>query len=160
MRNFIPVLITLIVAMCLSLLPMPEWTGWARPAWVLMVLTYWAMVMPDQVNVGVAWLAGLFLDVLTGTMIGEHALALTVAIYFVYRFHRRIHMYPMPQQVFSVLIFVLIYQSILYGVQGAVGKLPQSQLYWLSSLTTVLLWPWMSVLMRDYCRWMRVDLAK
>ncbi len=160
MRNLVPILLTLLTALCLSMLPMPESTGWARPAWVLMVLVYWTMIMPYQVNVGIAWAAGLMLDVLTGTMLGEHALALTIVVYLVYRLHRRLNMYPMIQQALSVLIFVLIYQAILYVIQGFVGQAPHSQLYWLSSLTSFLLWPWLAVLMRDYCYWFRLNLAK
>jgi rod shape-determining protein MreD len=160
MRNLIPVGLSLVIAMCLAILPMPEWASWARPAWVLMVLIFWTMKMPYQVNVGLAWCAGLALDVLTGTMLGEHALALTIVIYLVYSFHRRIRMYPMLQQGLSVLVFVLLYQLILYGIQGFVDEPPRSQLYWLCSLTSVLLWPWLSALMRDYSHWVRVDLVK
>jgi len=160
MRNFVPVMLTLLVALCLSILPMPEWTGWARPAWVLMVLIYWTMVLPYQVNVSIAWVSGLMLDILTGTMLGEHALAMTIVVYLVYRLHRRLNMYPMIQQALSVLIFVLIYQLIIYMTQGVVGQVPQSHLYWVSSLTSFLLWPWLAVLMRDYCHWFRLNLTK
>jgi rod shape-determining protein MreD len=159
MRNLIPILITLCIALFLTLLPMPDWAVWARPAWVLMVLIFWAMTLPQQVNVGFAWLSGLALDVLTGTMLGEHAVACTIVIYLVYRSHRRINMYPLLQQGFSILVFVFIYQGILYSIQGFVSDRPQSHWYWLSSLSSMLLWPWLFVVMRDYCQWVRVGLA-
>ncbi len=160
MRNFFPITLTLIAALCLSLLPMPEWLMWARPSWVLMVLIFWALVVPDQMNVGYAWTAGLLQDILTGTLLGEHALAFTVVVYLVYRLHRRINMYPILQQALSVLIFTLIYQSIIYVIQGFIGEAPQSHLYWLSSLTSMLLWPWLFVLLRDFCRWLRIGHVK
>lgn len=159
MRNLILISITLVVAMCLTLLPMPMMTVWVRPAWVLLVLIYWTLAMPYQFNVGYAWCAGLFLDMLTGTLLGLHALAMTLVIYLVYRLHRRIHMYPMLQQAFSVFVFVMIYQAIIYSVQGFIGEQPLSY-YWLGPVTSVILWPWMSVLLRDYCRWVRVGYAK
>ncbi len=160
MRNFPAILATIVVALILTLLPMPEWTGWARPAWVLMVLIYWTMTIPYQVNVGIAWTMGLILDVLTGTMLGEHALALTVVVYLTYRSHMRINMYPMIQQSFSILFFVMSYQFIIYCIQGFVGEPPLSHLYWLSSLTSMLLWPWLYVLLRDYTKWVRIGLTK
>jgi len=104
MRNLVFVMMTLATAMCLALLPMPVWAAWARPAWVLLVLIYWTLVMPYQCNVGLAWCVGLSLDILTGTMLGLHAFAMTLVIYLVYRLHRRIHMYPMLQQAFSLAI--------------------------------------------------------
>jgi rod shape-determining protein MreD len=160
MRNYNTIVITIFAAVFLALLPMPEWAAWGRPAWVLMVLIFWAMITPYQVNVGVAWAAGMLLDMLTGTTLGEHALALTIIIYFVYRFRMRINMYPMLQQGFSVFLCVLAYQVILYAVQGVIGQAPQSRLYWLSSLTTVMLWPWLYVIMKDYCRSARIYMTE
>ena len=147
---------TFLAAIFLALLPMPDWTIWLRPAWVLMALIYWAITAPDRVNVGVAWIMGLVVDVLNGSLIGEHALAFTVVIYFVSRMYIRIRMFPMIQQGFCIFIFVLLYQFVLYCIQGFIGELPKSHLYWLSSLSSMLLWPWLFVVMRDCRRWLRV----
>ncbi len=152
MHSWFAIFITLMVALVLAFLPMPEWAMWMRPAWVLLVLIYWAMTVPSRVSVGTAWLSGLVIDLLNGTLLGEHALACTVVIYFVSRMHLRLCMYPVPQQGIMVLFFVLTYQFIIYCIQGFVGQLPGSQLYWLSSITSMLLWPWLFVLMRDFRR--------
>lgn len=140
------------IAFVLTLLPMPEWTIWMRPAWVLMVLIYWSMLMPYRVNVGAAWIVGVLLDVLNGTLLGEHALALTIVTYFVVRMHTQLRMYPLLQQGMWIFLFVLIYQFILFCIQGFLGELPQTWLYWSSSVTSMLLWPWVFVIMRDYQR--------
>ena len=156
MHSWFAIFITLLTALVLMVLPMPDWTIWLRPAWVLMVLIYWAMTTPYRVSVGVAWMTGLFVDLLNGTLLGEHALALTIVIYFVSRMHLRLRIYPLMQQGICVLFFVLLYQFILYCIQGFLGSLPQSQLYWLSSVTSMLLWPWFFVVMRDFRRWFKV----
>lgn len=156
MPSWFVVFITLVIAMALALLPMPDWTIWWRPAWVLMVLIYWTMSMPYRVNVGVAWTVGLIMDLLNGTLLGEHALAFTAVIYVVSRMHMRLNMYPIMQQGLSVLLFVLMYQFILYCIQGFIGNLPSSYLYWMSSLTSMVLWPWLFVIMRDCRRWFNV----
>lgn len=156
MNNFFAVFTTLLIAFILALLPMPDWTVWLRPAWVLMVLIYWAMMTPYQVGVGVAWFTGLIVDLLNGTLLGEHALAFTIVIYFVSRMHIRLRMYPMLQQGLSIFTFVLMYQFILYCIQGFNGQLPGSHLYWLSAVTSMLLWPWLFVVMRDCRRWFKV----
>lgn len=160
MRNFRAIVFTLFAALIFTLLPMPEWAVWARPAWVLLILIYWAMISPSQVNVGVAWSTGMMLDILTGTLLGEHALALTVVVYLVCRLRMRIKMYPMLQQGLSVFVFVLIYQSIIYVIQGFGGDAPHTYLYWLSSLTSMLLWPWLYAVMKDYCSWYRIALTE
>lgn len=143
---------TILIAFILTLLPMPDWTVWLRPAWVMMVIIYWVMVAPHRVNVGIAWLVGLFLDVLNGTLLGEHALAMTLVAYFVARMHSRLRMFPLLQQGFSVFILILIYQFVLFCVQGFLGQLPSTWLYWSSSVTSMLLWPWLFSMLRDWRR--------
>ena len=154
--NWSVIVTTFIVAFILTLLPMPDWTIWLRPAWVLMALIYWTTAMPYRVNVGTAWFVGLCLDVLNGTLLGEHALALTIVVYFAVRLSSRFRMFPLMQQGLCVFLFVLLYQFILYCIQGFVGELPKSWLYWTSALTSMLLWPWVFVIMHDCRRRFRV----
>lgn len=149
------IFITLVIAFILSMLPMPNWMIWLQPAWVLMVLIYWAMTIPYQVNLGTAWIMGILVDLFNGTLLGEHALAFTIVIYFVVRIQSRLRLYPMLQQGLSVFIFILMYQFILYCIQGFVGELPRSGLYWISSLSSMLLWPWLFILLRDNRRWIK-----
>lgn len=156
MNNKLMIFITLIVALVLTLLPMPEWIIWVKPAWVLLILIYWTITMPYQVGVMVAWVMGILMDLLMGTLLGEHALALTIVIYFIARIHMRLRMYHLLQQGLSIFLFVLLYQFLIYCIQGFIGELPRSNLYWLSSVTSMLLWPWLFILMRDCRRWFEV----
>lgn len=156
MHSFFAILTTLLIAAILAMLPMPDWTAWLRPAWVLMVLIYWAMMLPYQVSVGIAWFTGLIIDLLNGTLLGEHALAFTIIIFFVSKMYIRLRMYPLLQQGLSIFIFVLLYQFILYCIQGFIGQLPGSNLYWMSAVTSMLLWPWLFVVMRDCRRWFKI----
>jgi rod shape-determining protein MreD len=149
---WIAVPVTVLFALVLTLLPMPEWTVWLRPAWVMMVLIYWSMTSPQHVNVGTAWAVGIILDVLNGTLLGEHALALVIVTYFVVRMHSQLRVYPILQQAIWVFLFVLLYQFVLFCVQGFLGELPKTWLYWSSSATSMLLWPWVYTIMRDYRR--------
>jgi len=140
--------LTILVAFILTLLPMPSWAVWLRPAWVLMILIYWTIAAPARVNIGVACVTGIFLDVLEGTLLGEHALALIVVIYIVARIYSRLRMFPLLQQGATIFLLVLLYQFILFCIQGFLGALPQSWLYWSCSLTSMLLWPWMCSILR------------
>jgi len=148
-RYSILIPVTFLIAFILTLLPMPAWTIWCRPAWILMILMYWTMTFPYRVNIGTAWIIGIFIDVLNGTLLGEHALALTVVSYLVLRMHSQLRMFPLLQQSLCVLLFTLLYQFILFCVQGFIGELPRTGLYWLSSVTSMLLWPWMVTILWD-----------
>src|SRR5687768_3880715 len=132
MHKAFAVTISVLIALMISLLPMPSWAIWLQPAWVLMVLIYWTMTSPYRVGVGVAWMTGIIMDLLTGSVLGEHALAFTLVIYFVSKMAIRLNMYPMLQQGLTIFILVFLYQFTLFCIQGFIGELPQSQLYWLS----------------------------
>lgn len=151
------IFMTLGMALILSMLPIPNWMNWLQPAWVLMVLIYWTMTMSYKVNLGTAWIMGMLVDLFNGTLLGEHALAFTIVIYFVMRMQSRLRLYPILQQSVSIFIFILMYQFILYCIQGFIGEFPQSGLYWLSSLSSMLLWPWLYILLRDNRRWIKVN---
>lgn len=150
------IFITLLSSLILTLLPMPEWTIWMRPLWVLMVLVYWATFSPYRVNVGIAWIIGLCLDVLNGTLLGEHALALTVVVYFAIRLHSRFRMFPLIQQSIVIFLLAILNQFILYCIQGFVEELPKSWLYWSAAFTSMVLWPWVFVILHDCRRRFRV----
>lgn len=157
MRKLMLIYGSLIVAIMLLMMPMPDWTVWLRPAWVLMVLIFWTMMTPTLVSVGTAWVVGLIIDLLTGTLLGEHALGFTIIIYFVSNLTIRLRMSPLLQQGITVFLFTLIYLFIIYCVQGFTGQLPSSHLYWLSAITSMVLWPWLFVVMRDISKWLRVS---
>lgn len=152
MPNWIAVSVSLLFALILAALPMPDWTVWLRPAWVLLVLIYWTMDNPYRVNIGTAWMVGLITDLINGTLLGQHALTYTIIIYIVSRMYIRLRMYPLMQQGASIFLFVLFYQFMMFCIQGFIGELPSSQLYWLSSVTSMIFWPWLYVLMRDFRR--------
>jgi rod shape-determining protein MreD len=143
------IIASFIGAIILTLLPMPEWTVWLRPAWVLMVVIYWIIMAPNYVNVGAAWFVGLILDLLNGSLLGEHALAMLSVAYIVSRIYLRIRMFPFIQQSLTVFLLVLFYQGILFCIQGFIGDLPASSLFWASALTSMILWPWLFSLLRN-----------
>jgi len=148
MHNRMMVWATFLGALILTLLPMPEWAVWIRPAWVLLVLVYWNMTYPEQISLGSAWILGIILDVLTGSLLGEHAFALTVASYFVVKMHARLRMFSLLQQGLCVFLLVLLYQMIIYCILGFINALPTTKLYWASSVISMLLWPWIVTILR------------
>ena len=50
----------------LTLAPFPEWADPYRPDWVAMTMIFWAINLPNRYSVGVAWIAGLVVDVAQG----------------------------------------------------------------------------------------------
>lgn len=141
------IFISLFVALLLEVLPMPVWSQWFRPDWVAMVVLYWVLTMPERVNVGVAWIMGLLLDGLNGTLLGEHALALIIIAFLMSKWHRQVKNFPVWQSALVVGILILIYKVLIWAIQGLIGQPPDSYAYLFSILTSMLLWPWVQAVL-------------
>ena len=68
--NSIPVLLSFLVAMMLTSLPLPESAIIYRPDWLILVLIYWCMALPERIGIFTGWLLGLTLDVMYGSLLG------------------------------------------------------------------------------------------
>lgn len=149
-RPLFAVLLTILIALILNILPFPLWIRTFLPPWTVLVVIYWLINLPHRTGLGTAWVAGIFLDALNGTLLGEHAMALVVVAYFTGKFHKQIRMFSLLQQSFCVLLFVFIYQALLLWMQGVLGELTNLRWFWASALTSLLVWPWLFVLLHYY----------
>lgn len=137
------ILFSFVLALALSVWPLPEWAMSGRPAWVALMVIFWVMILPHRVGIATAFVIGVLLDALDGSVLGLHALALTIVAFLTYRLHGRVRVFPLAQQCIAVLILVGLYQLFCRLVQGAIEPIPITLVYWLPTLTSALIWPWM-----------------
>jgi rod shape-determining protein MreD len=140
--------VSLLLGIILSIWPLPGAMNWLRPGWVILSIIYWTLVLPNRVGIRLAWIIGLFLDGLHGSLLGEHALAYSLTCYFADQIRRPILISPLWLQALMIGLLMLIYQVILYLVQGFAGQVISSWQYWLPSLTGAVIWPVIFVLLR------------
>ena len=132
-RRFIrrlPVIVTIIVALMLMVVPLPDWATAFRPDWVALVLIYWAMMLPRTWSVGSAWVTGLILDVAQGTILGQHALALCLIVFVTVRIHLLMRVFPISQMAVTVFALLALYQFILFWINGVAGFPSPAISYW------------------------------
>lgn len=146
-----------VAALLFSMVVMPGWAAPFRPEWTVLVLIYWCLALPHRVNVGYGWLVGLCVDVLSGALLGQHALGFAVIAYLVVKLHQRLRVFPIWQQALSVMVFVALEQLLVLWVQGMIGMARESWTYWLPSIVSGLLWPWTFLLLRRLRRRFRVS---
>ncbi len=140
------------VALLLTLLPLPEWASELRPPWVALTLLYWILAAPERVGVFWGWAMGLLLDVSIGTILGQHALSLAVMAWLMVSLQRRLRLYPPVQQAMVVWLLLLAERLVSLWVMGALGQPTPGLPYWLSTLTGLLIWPWIALLSRGQRR--------
>lgn len=145
---FFTIILTFIIAIMLMLMPLPDWAQAYRPEWLMLVLIYWCMALPNKVGIGIAWILGLCVDVIQGALLGQHAIGFAITAYIAIRFHQRVRNYPLHQQSLFVGMILLPYMSISLWILGILGEDPKSWLYWAPVVTSVLIWPWIYLVMR------------
>ncbi len=138
------IILTILFAMVLQLLPLPRVMELSRPEFVLLVLIYWSMALPNRVGVTAAWITGLFVDVLLGTPLGINALAYALVVYVIARFYLQLRQYPYWQQALIILALVLLAKlvNLLMGthIDGVYLLLP--------AVISAVLWPFNYLLLR------------
>lgn len=137
-----------VVALMLSMTPLPGWAVSWRPKWVVLTLIYWILVWPRSFGIGAGWLLGLLVDAAQGSLLGEHALGFSIITYITLRLHQRLRLFPLYQQALFVGLMLLPYKSASLWVNGVYGYAPQSGLYWAPVLTSLVAWPCVFVFLR------------
>ena len=149
-------LFSMIAAMMLTIMPLPTWAIWYRPQWLLLVIIFWLLTAPHRIGLSTVWVIGLLLDVLQGTLLGEHTLAMVVIAYIVIKLYRQISSFLLWQQAVMIGLLTMIYQSIIVIIQGVSGDMVLTWKYWLSSLVTLLLWPIVYTILQNYSRKLKI----
>lgn len=138
--NLAMVYLSLLLAVLCQLFP---WVGQGvifRPDFMLVVLLYWLLRAPNLCNVGTAWFVGLLVDLATGSLLGQHALAFTITAFIGLSYQRRLVLFNAWQltgYVLGLLVFERV--AILLLKLFAGNDSPGWHYFW-PILTGMLLW--------------------
>ncbi len=133
----------------LTVMPLPAWAVEFRPEWITLVLIYWAMMAPSKIGITVAWFTGLLLDVSYGTLMGQHAIGMVLVIYVIHIQHQRLRMASLVQQAIVIFAMLFIKQLLILWVDGMLGRAPDSWLYFMPTITSTILWPWIYLILKE-----------
>ncbi len=146
------IFVTFVAALLLTVFPLPESLSLLRPQWYTLVLIYWVLALPHRIGVGIAWSLGILVDVLTGTLLGQHALTLSIIAFVTLKQYQTIRLSPMWQQSLTILGLLLLEKLLHLWVIGAFSRITSDWRFWLSLLIGALFWPWIYLILRDLQR--------
>jgi len=146
------IVLTIIVALLLSELPLPAVIAPYQPEWVILVLIYWSMALPERIGVGSAWFTGLLLDVLRDTLLGQYALAFALTVFITSRLYQRIRNFPLQQQVITIFILMLIHTSLVIWIKALSGLNVNFSMALVPALISALFWPVVYIILRSVRR--------
>jgi rod shape-determining protein MreD len=130
----------LIVALALSVAPLPETIAAFRPDWVAVLLLYWILAAPRSVGLFTAFWMGLALDTLSGALLGQHGLALLLIVFLSRRFYLRLRVFPASQLTLTVLLLLSLYEFVLFWIDGVAGRTVPLVERWGPVISGTVLW--------------------
>lgn len=142
------VALTMLLGFIGNLLPLAGYAALLKPDFLALVILYWCIQEPRLMGIGIAWFAGLFMDVADATLFGQHALAYAVLAFAAVYFRRRVLRFTLWHQAAQVGVLLLFCAALVLLVRVVGGAQLPSWTYFLSPLVGALAWPLLSVLLQ------------
>ncbi|MBN8280782.1 MAG: rod shape-determining protein MreD, partial [Gammaproteobacteria bacterium] len=94
-----------------------------------------------------AFLAGLLVDVAHGSLLGQHALSLSLVAFLVLRLHLQMRVFPLWQLTLSVFALMMLEAFLLLWIDGATGRAEFGPGRWGPVLAAGVFWPLLMAIM-------------
>lgn len=94
-----------------------------------------------------AFIAGLLIDVAHGSLLGQHALSLSLVAYLVLRMHLQMRVFPLWQLTLSVFALMFLEAFLLLWIDGATGRAEFGVGRWGPVVAASLFWPLLMAVM-------------
>jgi rod shape-determining protein MreD len=130
--------LSLFAALLLNLIPFGRLPG--IPDWVALVLVFWCIHQPLKVGMGAGFVLGLMMDVVDGSVLGQHALAYVLLAFAATGLSRRVLWFPLRGQALHVLPLFLGTQTVMLLIRLLTGAEFPGLLWFLASASSALLW--------------------
>jgi len=140
-------MISLVLGFALTLMPLLPALELLRPYWIALIVIYWNLEGGRLRHLGHGFTLGVLLDVMTGTLLGQHALGLVILIFLLERFRARIRFFPPWQQATAILVLLLNDRVIHLWIIALQGNAWPNWQWWLAPVVGVFFWPWLFLLL-------------
>lgn len=141
--------ISFIIALILTILPLPDLFVGLRPPWVLIVLLYLQLFLPDYFKISFLIILGLMLDVLLSSLLGQHVFVFALTTWIASSKARRFRLFSIGQQMGLIGFFCLFYQLVILMMDASLGYSIQPVMAIGSAIISILFWPWLRLITDD-----------
>ena len=139
-------LFALLMALILTILPLPEIVSEFRHPWILLLVLAVQFFFPKYFHLSLVFVLGFCLDVLLTRVAGEHAFALLLTTWVASSKVRRFRFFSIGQQMALVGLFCLMYQGIFFLIDAFLRYHPHPVAIIGAGLSGLLFWPWVLLL--------------
>lgn len=133
------ILITIILGLFTSLITLP--LGYYAPEWMLLVVVYWAIAIPSNNKMILAFLSGIIVDIVFGQTLGISSLFYVVLVYFILRLYNSLRYMTIAQQAVVLFFFIFIKQHLLVWAYYIIDRNIDYQALLIGSIISAIVWP-------------------
>ena len=132
-------LLTLVVGLMLSLMMLP--LGYIAPEWILLINIYWALALPSNTKMLLAFFCGFFVDIVLGQPLGISSLSYVIFIYVILALYNSLRYMTVPQQMIMLFFLLIVKQHFYIWTFYMFGLDIDYSTLIIGSFTTAALWP-------------------
>jgi len=142
----IAILLSVFIGLILTLLLLPF--GYVSPEWVLLINIYWAIALPTNNKLFLAFVTGYFIDIMYGQVLGITSLTYVVFIYIILRLYNSMRYMTVTQQMVVISFFILVKQHFFIWSNSVIGINIEYFDLIISAFISSILWPPMFFMLR------------
>jgi len=113
------ILLSIILGLILTLMLLP--LGYIAPEWLLLINIYWAVALPTNNKLLLAFVSGYFVDIMYGQVLGLTSLTYVIYIYIILRLYNSLRYMTVTQQMVVISFFILIKQHFFVWSNSVIG---------------------------------------
>jgi rod shape-determining protein MreD len=113
------ILLSILLGLILTQMLLP--LGYMAPEWLLLINIYWAIALPTNKKLILAFISGYFVDILYGQVLGLTSLTYVVLIYIILRLYNSLRYMTVTQQMVVISFFILIKQHFFVWSNSVIG---------------------------------------
>ena len=133
------ILLTLLIGLMLTLMMLP--LGYIAPEWILLINIYWAIALPSNTKMLLAFVSGFFVDIVLGQPLGISSLSYVIFIYIILSLYNSLRYMTVPQQMIVLFLLLIVKQHFYIWTFYVFGLNIDYLTLIISTLTTAVLWP-------------------
>jgi len=156
-QNHWVVWLTFVIAILLDQMSLPDTLAYGRPQFVMIVLIYWVLALPERFSFFTAICLGIIMDEMNDSVFGVHSLALVILSYLVLLMYQRLRMFPAFQQALVVMVIIFVSMFVIATINLFLGQFVWDWRFFYPSIFSALLWPWIYLLLRNVRQQFRVQ---
>jgi len=147
-----------LVASILTLVSLPEWLFHFRPDWLILLVLFWVIQLPERVALGYACFHGILLDLLLVKPLGINAISFVIFAFVARAWSSQIKVMSLWQQSLFIAVLVLVFKLFIGFTSMVSTDFVFTQYYWFTLIANIVFWPVISIILTEICRVLEIRL--